>query len=74
MFKVTVHLERCFQFSVYNFVKMHRTSTTYIAYEIIKTMVKRLFNFNFRHLYFVCQFQYHLHSYSVFGNFSCTHH
>ena len=35
-FKVTVHLERCFQFSVYNFVNMHRTPTTYISVESLR--------------------------------------
>ena len=38
-FKVTVHLERCFQFSVCNSVNMHQTPTKPIyqwkAYEII---------------------------------------
>ena len=31
--KVTIHLERCFQFSVCNFVNTHRTPTIYISME-----------------------------------------
>ena len=32
-FKVTVYLERCFQFFVCHFVNTHRTPTTYISME-----------------------------------------